>query len=212
MVGAKNGTQQWRKRCLPSVPIGLGTFAEGWITLLGWGPIIFKFWYIVGALLGGAPLATGTVWLLLKARTARRLTVGLALTVAVAASCVILSPVNLAQVNPHLPTGRVFEWQWVRGFSPFINTYAVIFLIGGAILSAWRFRKIALRGRKGADVARDRFTGNVWIAFGAILPGIGGVSSRAGHTEILYMMELAGIIMIWTGYWFNVRRRPVLQK
>ena len=44
---------------------GMGTFAESWITLLGWNPVIFKFWYIVGALLGGAPLAQGTVWFLL---------------------------------------------------------------------------------------------------------------------------------------------------
>ena len=46
---------------------GAGTFAEAWITLFGWNAFIFKFWYIVGALLGGAPLAQGTVWLLLGA-------------------------------------------------------------------------------------------------------------------------------------------------
>ncbi|MEE9167341.1 MAG: hypothetical protein V3U24_07780 [Candidatus Neomarinimicrobiota bacterium] len=190
---------------------GLGTFAESWITLLGWGPFIFKFWYIVGALLGGAPLATGTAWLLLKASTARRLTTALIFSVLVAATFVIMSPVNAAQVNPHLPSGRVFEWQWIRAFSPFINTYAVIFLIGGATLSAWRFRRIALKGGEGADLARDRFIGNVWIAVGAILPGIGGASSRAGHTEILYITELVGIILIWTGYRFNIRKRPVGQ-
>ncbi|MCB7130170.1 MAG: hypothetical protein J3T61_11600, partial [Candidatus Brocadiales bacterium] len=26
---------------------GMGTFAEAYITLLGWNPVIFKFWYIV---------------------------------------------------------------------------------------------------------------------------------------------------------------------
>jgi len=45
---------------------GMGIFAEAYITLLGWNPVIFKFWFIAGALLGGAPLATGTVWLLLR--------------------------------------------------------------------------------------------------------------------------------------------------
>lgn len=44
---------------------------------------------------------------------------------------------------------------------------------------------------------------------GAILPAIGGASSRAGHTEILYILELIGIILIGLGYWFNIRRRPV---
>ena len=188
---------------------GLGTFAESWITVLGWNPVIFKFWYIVGALLGGAPLATGTVWLLLKPRTARLWTIALVVTVTISSLFVVLSPINLEIVNPHLPSGDVFVWQWVRRFSPFINTYAVIFLIGGAIMSAWRFRKFSSGDSKGALIAKDRFIGNVFIAVGAILPGIGGASSRAGYTEILYIMELVGIILIWIGYWYNVRKKPI---
>lgn len=159
--------------------------------------------------MGGAPLAQGTVWLLLRKKTARRLTYGLVTLVSIASICVIASPINVVLVDPHLPSGRVFVWQWVRAFSPFINTYAVIFLVGGAILSAWRFRKSYQKGGRGAEIARDRFIGNVLIAVGAILPGIGGASSRAGHTEILYIMELVGLSTIWLGYWFNVRKRPV---
>ena len=188
---------------------GLGTFAEGWITLFGWNPLIFKFWYIVGALLGGAPLAQGTVWLLLKRRTAKVLTVALVAAVVVAALCVIASPINYEIVDPNLPSGRAFAWQWVRAFSPFINTYAVIFLIGGAIYSAVRFRRASLGDGSGAVIARDRFVGNVLIALGALLPGIGGGASRAGHTEVLYVTEILGIVLIWTGYWYNVRKRPV---
>ena len=186
---------------------GLGTFAESWFTLFGWSPVMFKFWYVVGALLGGAPLAQGTVWLLLRPRVARRLTIALVSVVTVAAACVIASPINMAVVDPHLPSGRAFAWQWVRAFSPFINTYAVIFLIGGAIYSAWRFYRASRGDGSGAVVARDRFVGNVFIASGAILPGIGGAASRMGRTEVLYVMEIIGILLIWTGYWLNVRRR-----
>ena len=189
---------------------GMGTFAEAYITLLGWNPVIFKFWYIVGALLGGAPLATGTVWFLLRPIAARRWTIALIAVVAVSAIFVILSPIDTAVVDPHLPSGQAFGWQWVRAFSPFINTYAVIFLIGGAILSAWRYYRAArLREGDAANLAQDRFIGNTLIAIGAILPAIGGASSRAGHTEILYILELIGIILIWLGYRFNIRRRPV---
>ncbi|MFQ6616979.1 MAG: hypothetical protein ACE5HZ_09525, partial [Fidelibacterota bacterium] len=173
---------------------GMGTFAESWITLLGLDPVIFRFWYIVGALMGGAPLATGTVWLMLKPRSARRITAAAATAMSVSALFVIMSPVDLSILDSHLPSGKAFGWQWVRYFSPFINTYAVIFLIGGAILSAWRFRKEAIR--EGDPVpagrAKDRFIGNACIAGGAILPGIGGASSRAGHTEVLYVTELVG--------------------
>jgi hypothetical protein len=101
-------------------------------------------------------------------------------------------------------------WQWVRSFSPFINTYAVIFLVGGAVISAWRYRKVSRVVKEDvAALAQDRFLGNVLIAIGAILPAIGGSSSRAGHTEILYILELVGIILIWLGYCLNVRKRPL---
>jgi len=160
--------------------------------------------------MGGAPLAQGTVWYLLKPSTARRLTVALVTTILVASICVLLSPINYDLVDPHLPSGKVFSWQWVRLFSPFINTYAVIFLIGGALISAWRFRRESHKNTKGALIARDRFIGNVLIAIGALLPGIGGASSRFGHTEILYIMEMLGLSLIWLGYWYNTRHREVV--
>ena len=182
---------------------GLGTFAESWITLLGWNVFIFRFWYITGALLGGAPLAQGTVWFLLQPKTAKRLTVALILFVVISSLFVLMSPIEIEKVDPNLPSGKVFSWQWVRGFSPFLNTYAVIFLIGGAIISALRYRREMQDKSSDEQVAYDRFIGNVFIAVGAILPGIGGGASRAGYTEVLYIAEFIGIMLIWTGYWFN---------
>ncbi len=46
------------------VAYGAGTLIESINTLLGWHTALFKAWYIAGALLGGAPLALGTVYLL----------------------------------------------------------------------------------------------------------------------------------------------------
>ena len=69
---------------------------------------------------------------------------------------------------------------------------AVVFLIGGAVLSALRYS---------LDLAtRHRVYANVLIAAGAILPGIGGTATRMGHTEVLYVTELVGLILTWTGY------------
>ena len=188
---------------------GLGTFSESYITLFGLNEYILKFWYIVGALMGGAPLAQGTVWLMMKPRTARILTIALIIAIVIPAIPVALSPVNLEVLSPHLPSGRALEWQWVRAFSPFINTYAVIFLIGGAIVSAARFRRIANSGGPAAALARDRFIGNALIATGAIMPAIGGAFTRFGYTPALYIGELIGIIIIWLGYWLNIRKRPI---
>lgn len=174
---------------------GVGTITESLTTLLGWHEPVFKAWYISGALLGGAPLAQGTVYLMLARRTAHRLTAALAVVVGVAALCVLLAPVRLELVEAHRLSGRVLGWPWVRGFSPFINLYAVAFLVGGAVVSAVRFR----RRRE----SRHRYHGNVAIALGAILPGIGGAFTRFGHVEVLYVTELAGLALIWAGYRLN---------
>ena len=145
--------------------------------------------------------------MLLKPRTARILTIGLVIVVVASAIPVILTPVNLEVLSPNLPSGRAFEWQWVRAFSPFINTYAVIFLIGGALLSAYRFRRVAKIASAVSGLARDRFIGNVLIATGAIMPAIGGAYTRFGYTQALYVGEFVGLIIIWLGYWFNIRKR-----
>ncbi len=176
---------------------GVGTFTEAWTTLFGWSPVIFRAWYISGALLGGAPLAQGSVYLLLKRKTAHLLTGLLILYVIGASIAVVLAPIDYAAVESHRLTGRVFEWSWVRLFSPVVNLYAVIFLIGGAVLSAVRYS---------ADPStRHRMWANVLIAIGAILPGIGGTATRMGYTEVLYVTELMGLLLIWMGYRISVR-------
>ncbi len=175
---------------------GVGTFTESMTTLLGWNEWVFRSWYISGALLGGAPLAQGTVYLMFSRKLANRLSVVLITVVVIASVCVVLTPIDYSAVELHRLTGRVMTWQWVRLFSPFINIYAAIFLIGGAAASAWRFRT--------DSTARHRFLGNCFIAGGALLPGIGGTFTRFGHTEVLYVTELVGLIMIWIGYRYNV--------
>jgi len=179
---------------------GVGTLTEALTTLTGWHAAIFRAWYISGALLGGSPLAQGSVYLLLRRKTANRLTVALITYVSIAAICVLLSPLDYSKVEVHRLSGAVLEWHWVRLLSPVVNTYAVIFLIGGAIASAIRYS----RKRE----TRHRFIGNALIAIGAILPGIGGTATRLGHVEVLYVTELIGLSLIWFGYRLNIR--PVI--
>lgn len=171
---------------------GAGTLTESLNTLVGWSDLNFRFWYITGAFLGGAPLAQGTVYLLMPRRYANALTVTFLMTVIAGSVCVFLSPIDYASVEPLRMSGKVFTWQWVRMFSPFLNLYAVVFLVGGAVYSATLyFVKQGLA---------TRFIGNVLIAIGAILPGIGGTSTRFGHVEILYITELIGLVLIFAAY------------
>lgn len=172
---------------------GVGTFTEAFTTIFGWQEPVFRAWYIAGALLGAAPLAQGTVYLLMKKRTADRLTV-LMLTYAAIVSVFVLStPIVSEAVETHRLSGEVMAWQWVRLFSPLLNTYALVFLVGGAGWSAWRY------WRRSAG-PKSRVSGNALIAVGALLPGIGGSFTRAGYVEVLYATEILGLLLIWAGY------------
>ena len=181
--------------------IGMLTFAAGTITessttLLGWHEPVFRLWYITGALLGGAPLAQGTVYLMLPRKVANRLTLALVAAIAFGAVCVWLSPINMALVEPYRLSGRVLAWRWVRFISPWINLYALGFLMGGAIVSAVRYSR--------SSETRHRALANVFIAVGALLPGIGGTFTRLGHVEVLYVTELLGLCCIAIGYRLSV--------
>lgn len=175
---------------------GVGTLTEAATTIFGWNEWIFRSWYVTGALCGGAPLAQGTVYLLLKRRTANLLSVALVLAILGGAVLVFLSPIDHSQIEGHRLSGRVLGWQNVRMISPFINTYAAIFLIGGAIASAVRYRANPDK--------RHKYIGNIFIAVGAILPGIGGTFTRFGHVEVLYVTEFVGLLLIYVGYRYNV--------
>lgn len=189
---AKGGGAHLLWWCAGMLTFAAGTITESATTLFGWREPVFRAWYITGALLGGAPLAQGSVYLFLPRRTAHNLAIALVTTIVVASACVLLSPINHALVEPYRLTGKVLAWSWVRMFSPFINSYAFVFLVGGAAVSAFRFAK-----------QRDtwhRVIGNVYIAVGALLPGIGGAFTRFGHTEVLYVTEFVGLVLIFVGY------------
>lgn len=171
---------------------GLATLAEAVTTLFGWHEPVFRLWYVSGALLGGAPLAQGTVYLLMKRRTAHRLAAALIMYAAVAAVFTLVAPVGAPSVDPARLDGSAFEWDWVRLFSPVLNIYAVVFLVGGAVLSAFRYRQ--------REASPALVWGNWLIAIGALLPGIGGVFARAGRVEVLYVSEMLGLTLIWAGY------------
>jgi len=174
------------------VTYGIGTLIESAVAFSGWHVALFKSWYIFGALLGGAPLGIGTVYLLLPKRVGHICVSALLVVVSVTSLFVILSPIRYSFVDPHILNGVVLGWQKIRLVSPFINSFAFIFLVGGAIYSAVKYLRI--------PGSRNVAYGNVLIAVGGVLPGIGGAMSRMGHTEALYVGELFGVILIWLGY------------
>src|SRR5215470_14006448 len=171
---------------------GLGTLTESINAIYGWSEWNTRVWYIVGALLGGYPLAQGTIYLLMKKRFADISAVVCTVVIVVAAVCVLSSPIEVPEGFDFRLSGRVFVWQWVRAFSPLLNLYAFVFLFGGAVYSAIQYFAV--------ETGRKRFLGNILIAIGALLPGIGGTFTRFGYVEILYITEFIGLACIYFGY------------
>jgi hypothetical protein len=171
---------------------GIGTLTESINVLIGWSVFNMKAWYIAGALLGAFPLAQGTVYLLLKKKTADILTWFFVIYITVAAIAIIFAPVDMSLVDPTRLTGKVMTWTWARLFSILPNMYSLIFLVGGAAWSAIQYA----RKKNGGG----RVIGNWLIAMGALLPGIGGSFTRMGYVEVLFVTEFIGILLIWAGY------------
>jgi hypothetical protein len=176
---------------------GIGGFCEAFYGAFGWNPLIFRLWYLFGAILVAAWLGQGTVYLLAKKRTAHIL-----MTVLVLGSIFAAFRVFTAQIDPSLMSsslhtgselsGHAIVTPGVRTLTPFFNLYGTVTLVGGAAYSAfifWRKR-----------VLLHRVIGNVLIAFGAILPAFGGSFSRFGIPGALYISELLGAIFLFIGF------------
>ena len=98
---------------------GAGTLTESINAIFGWSEWNTKVWYIVGALLGGYPLAQGTIYLLMKRRFADASAIVCTAVIIVAAICVLLSPIEIPAGFDHSPDRtRVRVAMGQRLFSP----------------------------------------------------------------------------------------------
>ena len=72
----------------------------------------------------------------------------------------------------------------VRFFSPVMNTWGTLTLVGGALYSAHLFRR--------KRILPQRVTGNALIAIGGLLPAFGGLMLRLGDPTYKYLGEMLG--------------------
>lgn len=177
---------------------GMGGFSEAYFGAFGWNSLIFRMWYLFGAILVAAWLGQGTVYLLAKRRVANTLMVILGV-----ASLYAAIRIFSAQLDPSLLTtsvhtgselsGHAIITPGIRTLTPFFNIYGVVTLVGGAVYSAWIFYR--------KRVLLHRTIGNILIAVGALAPAFGGAFSRFGIPGTLYIGELLGAILIFLGFW-----------
>ncbi len=179
------------------VMYGLGGFCEFFHGAFGWNPLIFRLWYLFGAMLVAAWLGQGTVYLLAKHRWADILMILLGLASLYGAFRVFGAQLDPAQMGASLHTGselsgKAIVSSGVRTLTPFFNVYGTLTLVGGAAYSVYIFWR--------KRILLHRVLGNVLIAVGALLPAFGGTFSRFGIPGALYISELLGAVLMFIGF------------
>ena len=176
---------------------GIGGFCEGFFGAFGWNPLIYRLWYLFGAILVAAWLGQGTVYLLAKVKWAHALMVLLLVGSIYGTYKVFTAVLDPALLTTSVHTGselsgHAIVTDGVRGLTPIFNLYGTVTLVGGAVYSAWIF----FRKR----VLLHRTIGNILIAVGAIAPAFGGAFSRMGIPAALYIGELIGAVLMFIGF------------
>lgn len=176
---------------------GIGGFCEFYYGAFGWNEIIFRMWYLFGAILVAAWLGQGTVYLLANRKWANTL-----MAILGVASFYALFRILTAQLDPSLMigeghtgaelSGHAIITDGVRVLTPFFNIYGTATLVGGAGYSAWIFWR--------KRVLLHRTIGNILIATGALLPAFGGIFSRLQFPGALYLGEFFGVILLFIGF------------
>ena len=166
---------------------------------------IYKTWYLFGAILVAEWLGMGTLYLLLKRGAANVIMVALALISFVAAIGVFMVSIDVSGLDG-LATGVMPGG--IVAITAILNIFGTLALGGGALYSAWFFWR--------NKTMKHRVLSNILIAFGAILPAMGGTNMRlSGDKTLFYFMELAGIVIIFIGFLrsnevFGVSRFPLV--
>jgi hypothetical protein len=169
---------------------------RGGIHLLLW--TIGLLFYGLGTLSEVILGVTFNVHLLVRrGNTAMILTWVLAAVSLLAAILVFAVPAVSSYYNVALPASEQYKDILTRSgltilFTILLNIYGTLTLVGGAIYSAFLFWR--------KKILANRMFGNILIAAGALSPAMGGTLLKAGFTDMLYLSELIGAILMFFGF------------
>ncbi len=204
----------WQRRRAHQLAWGIGMlmYFSGALSQVvltqAWSPTFFALWYWCGALMVAPWLGQGTIYLLLRrGNIARNIQMALLLVAVMTLPWALwFTPFDSSAWRPDtdltllfrdiMPQGR----GTVRFFSPVMNTWGTIALVGGAIWSARLFRR--------KQIMRERVYGNWLIAIGGMLPALGGTLIRLNDPSWKYTADLGGVVLIFAGFLLATRPMP----
>ena len=229
----------WQRRSTPLLmwSIGLGLFAIASlaeaISLFGFNDIVFRLWYLCGAVLTAAWIGQGTVYLLLR-RKWGNLTLGILVFLSIVALAVMWStPLDASHFNPATPLSEQYATRLLRdnelapagaavvtinvdgkpaGVMPGIIplgapirlTTAFFNIYGSLALIGGALYSTYLFWRK--RVMGNRVIGNILIAAGALSIASASTLTRLGLGGVLYIGELIAAVVMFAGFILAARR------
>ena len=171
----------------------LSTLTEFWWNIVGHVDLFYRLWYLIGAILVAAYLGQGTVYLLMKRRTAHILMAILGVFTLYATVRALTVSIDITDLTKLTGVG-VMPTDLRAIVTPITNAYGTFALVGGAIWSAWIFWR--------KRILPHRVTANILIALGALLPAFGGlhIALPGGDLNLFFIMELLGVIIMFFGF------------
>ncbi len=168
----------------------ISTGTEFWTGQWGMNSLVYRMWYLFGAIGVAAYLGMGTVYLLVKRRISHIVMTVLLIASVYAAIRVFTVDINLTNL---LTLSGVAMPQYIRMMTPIFNIFGTVALVGGAMYSVWIFWR--------RRILPHRVVSNILIAIGAILPAIGGTHMRfEDDLTLFYFLEMIGVIVIFVGF------------
>lgn len=174
---------------------GVGTFAEAYLTQ-NWNGPLFRSWYVFGAMLNAGWLGHGSLMLMVRRPWVRYLTIVLVVLSVIGVVATFAIPINSAAYS----AGQSMSTQYknilpqggVRLFTPLFNVYGTLFLVGGAVYSAYLFWR--------KRMSSNRVLGNLLIAAGALVIASAGTITRLFLGGVMPISELAAAVLMFAGF------------
>lgn len=198
----------WRRRPRPHAgmwALAIGAYAlASWALVLGlaagWGPVSFRLFYWLGAIVNIPVLAAGSVFLVLSPRIGRRFAYGVGIWSLLGGAATWLAPLKDIAETEGIPEGKalfdfIIEVGGVsvpgpRVFAAIAGGVATLIIVGLAAYSAVRFWRSN----------RTLAIGNLLIVFGTLAPALGGSLTALGEAAGFAVALLIGAVLLWTGY------------
>jgi hypothetical protein len=198
---------QYRAKRRPNLlawSVALGMFslasaAAAYGSLFGWSPLVFRIYYLFGAILNVPTLALGTLYLLAPRRVADAAALVLVCSSAVAAAIVLSADLTTAGLDTEgIPRGSEVLSEGVRLLSRYFSIIGFLIVVGGALWSAARL------ARQSQPQLKRLASANLLIALGTTV--VAGASELArvatGSVEDLYFAVglFVGVSIMFAGF------------